>query len=436
MLLPTRKLLLLLLLPAVVMLIWRGTGGLVLGLSLDAAVVGLVLFDLALSPRLRGIQVDRVLPPFLSLAADNAVGWDVRNTSRAPVRFSLKDDVPDSISRAKESVAGLLRARSHAELRYDVRPKSRGLHEFGDIWLRCETLLGLLVRQRRIPARTAVKVYPNVVNLARYELALRRHRTAELGLRGIRERGQGQQFESLRDYVVGDDWGDIAWKASARRGRLIIRDYEAERNQSVLLVLDCGRLMTTEFEGVARLDYAINAALLLTYVAMKQGDSIGLLAFDEQIQSYVPPVRGKGALARLNEAMYQLEPTLTEPNYDRACRFLALRYRKRSLIVIFTDVIDPSASAMLLAHAARFARQHLPLCVVFRDLETEALARARPEDSVDCFTKTVALQSLDRRAAALAQMRRHGVDVLECTPKELTPSLISRYLSLKQSRRL
>ncbi len=436
MILPTGKLLLLLLLPAAVMLALRGTTGWVLGLSLDAAIVGLALFDLLLSPRARDISVERVLPSFLSLAGDNSVGWDVRYDGRATTRFTLTEDVPESIARSRECIDGRLRPRSRAELRYDVRPTARGLYEFGDIWLRYWTPLGLLVRQRRIPARAAVKVYPNVVNLARYELALRRHRTAELGMRGARERGRGRQFDSLRDYAPGDDWSDIAWKATARRGRLIVRDYEVERNQNILLLLDCGRLMTTEFEGVSRLDYAINASLLLTFAAMKQGDSIGMIAFDERVQTYVPPVRGHGALGWLNEALYRLKPTLTEPNYDLACRFLALRHRKRSLIVIFTDVIDRDASAVLLAHAARFARQHLPLCVVFRNLETEALARACPEEPVACFTKTVALHALDRRAAALAQMRSHGVDVLECAPRELAPNLIGRYLWLKRNRRL
>ena len=436
MILPTRKLLLLLLLPAAVMLVLRGSGGLVLGLSLDAAILGLAFFDFALAARSRDIRVERVLPSFLSLAGANSVGWDVRNDSRWTVRFLLKEDVPESLTRSRECIDGSLRPRSRSELRYEVRPAKRGLYEFGDIWLRWWTPLGLLIRQCRIQARASVKVYPNVANLARYELALRRHRAAELGLRGARQRGRGRQFDSLRDYVSGDDWSDIAWKATARRNRLIVRDYEVERNQNILLLLDCGRLMTTEHDGVSRLDYAINASLLLTYAAMKQGDSIGLIAFDERIQTYVPPVRGRGALRRLNEALYRLEPTLTEPNYDMACRFLALRYRKRSLIVIFTDVIDRDASAMLLGHAARFARQHLPLCVVFRNLETEEMARVSPAEPVDCFTKTVALQALDRRTAALAQMRGHGVDVLECAPKALAPNLIGRYLWLKRNRRL
>ena len=156
----------------------------------------------------------------------------------------------------------------------------------------------------------------------------------------VRLRGRGSMFESLREYVRGDDLADVAWKASARHGRLITRNYETERSQNVLVVLDCGRLMVPQVDELSRLDCAINASLLLSYVAMKQGDYIGLVAFSDRIEAYVPPVKGRAALCRMNEALYRLEARLRESNYEQVCRFLALRHRKRSLIVILTDVID------------------------------------------------------------------------------------------------
>lgn len=434
--LPTRKLLLLLLVPVAVMVLWPGRTGLTIGLAMDFAAVFMFLFDLLISPAPQSIQVERVLPPFLSLGGDNSIGWDIRNNSRFTIRFDLTEDIPDTFQREQAVTSGRILPQSRASLRYIVRPTRRGLHEFKNIHLRCTTLLGLAVRQRRITAGQAVKVYPNVANLSRYELALHRQQRMAWGLQTVQQRGSGRQFESLRDYVPGDDIIDVAWKATARRGRLTTRNYEAERSQNILVVIDCGRLMTTEVDGISRLDYAINASLLLTYVAAKQGDSIGMLAFGDNIKAYAPPSRGKGAIRRMNETLYRLEPSLTESDYDRACRFLALRYRKRSLIVIFTDVIDKEASSVLLAHAARFARQHLPLCVTMRNLEVESLAHAQPRETVDCYTKVVALQSLERRAEALARMRRSGVDVLDVEPRILTPNLINRYLHFKQRHRL
>ena len=216
-------------------------------------------------------------------------------------------------------MTGGIAPRASAEVRYGVLPTRRGRYELGDIFLRWRMELGLVIRQRRIPACDAVKVYPNVSSLARYELAVQRHRTTEMGLMPVRLRGRGSTFESLRDYVAGDDLADAAWKATARHGRLIIRNYETERSQNVLVMLDCGRLMVPQVawenenrdsshlpapigtvpfalhDQLSRLDCAINATLLLSYVAMKQGDYIGLVGFSDRIEAYVPPVKGRGA---------------------------------------------------------------------------------------------------------------------------------------------
>lgn len=436
MILPTRKLLLLLLVPAAVMLLWREPAGMMLGIGLNLGVLCLLGLDLAISPGPRMLDVERMLPPFLSLGAENPVGWDIRNRSRFPVHVELTDDVPEACVRDRDRVAERIPGLAALELRYRVRPTSRGMLEFGGTHVRVATQIGLAVRQARIALRSDVKVYPNVADLARYERALRLHRTAELGLRAVRQRGQGRQFESLREYVAGDDLADVAWKATARRGFMITRNYEVERRQNILVVLDCGRLMTTEVDGLSRLDYAINATLLLTYAAMKQDDSIGLLAFSDRIAAYVPPVHGRSAIGRMNEALYRLEASLAEPNYDQACRFLALRYRKRSLIVILTDVIDRDASSMLLSHAARFARHHLPLCITQRNMEVERIASAAPANADGCYAKVAALQVLERRNEALTRMRRFGVDVLDVAPRDLTPALVNRYLWLKNHRRL
>lgn len=436
MILPTPKLLLLLAAPVAVLVLWPGRTVVALAAAYDFGLLLLVSLDLLVSARPAQLAVERFVPEHLSIGRWNQVGWDVRNASRVTVAFEITEDLPETFQRATPRVAGRLLGQSRAELRYGVRPTRRGQFVLGNIFLRYRTQLGLVVRQIRIVWATPVKVYPDVASLARYELAAQRHRLMEMGLKAVRQRGQGSLFEGLREYVPGDDLADVAWKATARHGRMITRTYETERSQNVLLVVDCGRLMTTQIDRLSRLDYAINASLLLTYVAMKQGDYVGMVAFSDRIEGYVPPVKGRAALSRMNEALYRLEPRLREPNYEQVCRFLALRHRKRSLIVILTDVIDREASSMLLAYTARFARQHLPLCVTLRNLQVEGIAHGPADDIADCFSKTVALQMLARRAEALRQMRQTGVDVLDAAPRELTPQLLNRYLLLKQRRRL
>jgi uncharacterized protein (DUF58 family) len=434
MFLPTPKLLWSLVAPAALLLVWPNWTAARLALGFDVAVALVVLLDVWISPRPGQIGLERRARRRLSLGAANRLGWLLHNRSRTPLRFAFKQDLPAELRTSVPAVTGLLAPRARAELFYDVTPERRGLFVLGDVYLRYDTPLGLLRRQVRFPLRDDVKVYPNVANLARYELAAQRHRLEELGLTAARRLGPGTTFEGLREYVPGDDLADMAWKASARHGRLITRTYETDRSQNVVVVLDCGRLMTTQVDALSRLDHAINATLLLTYVAMKQGDSLGLVAFSDRIETYVPPVKGRAALGRINEGLYQLEARLCEPDYDRVCTFLSLRHRKRSLIVILTDVIDRHASAMLLAHAARFTRKHLPVCVTLRNLEIERLA-SRPADSAtDAYTQAVAVQLLAARQEALAQMRKFGVDVLDVDPRQLSPRLLSRYLELKRRR--
>jgi uncharacterized protein (DUF58 family) len=435
MILPTRKLLILLALPVPALILFPGQAMTVLAAGYDAAIVLVAVLSVLVSARPGQIIVERRLPEHLSLGATNQVGWDIRNLASSAVRFELTEDVPEVIEREVPSVAATLLPHASAEVRYGVRPTRRGLFEFGDIFLRWRAQLGLVIRQKRIRTRSPVKVYPNVASLARYELAAQRHRMIEMGLAPVRLRGRGSMFESLREYVPGDDLADVAWKATARHGRLMTRNYETERSQNVLVVLDCGRLMVPQVDQLSRLDYAINASLLLSYVAMKQGDYIGLVAFSDRVEAYVPPVKGRAALSRMNEALYRLEARLGDPNYEQVCKFLALRHRKRSLIVILTDVIDKNASSTLLAYAAHFARHHLPLCVTLRNLQVERLAAAEPQAVADCFTKTVALKMLARRAEALARMRQSGVDVLDVDPRQLTPQLLHRYLLLKARKR-
>ncbi len=436
MFLPTSKLLLMLALPVPVLIAFPDQTAAVLAIGYDVAILLVAGLSILLSARPGQIAVQRNLPGHLSLGATNQIGWEIRNLSHTAFRFELTEDVPEAIERDAPAVAAAILPRASAELRYGVVPTRRGHYEFGDIFIRWRTLWGLVIRQKRIRVRDAVKVYPNVANLARYELAVRQHRTTEIGLLPVGLRGRGSMFESLRDYVPGDDLADVAWKATARHDRLITRNYETERSQNVLVMLDCGRLMVPLVDQLTRLDCAINATLLLSYVAMKQGDYIGLMAFSDRMEAYVPPVKGRAALARMNEALYRLEARLRESDYEQACKFLALRHRKRSLIVVLTDVIDKDASATLLAHMARFSRYHLPLCVTLRNLEVERLAAAEPRLAADCFTKTVALKLLSRRAEALARMRHSGVDVLDVDPRQLTPQLLHRYLLLKLRNRV
>lgn len=436
MILPTRKTILLLLAPVVVLVVWPTAAGVAFALVYNAAVLALAGLDVRASVRPSQLRITRHLPRRLSLDAENEVTWEVRNLGTSKVRLRITDDLPETFACDELPMEATLGGRQGVTLQYHVRPALRGQFELGDTHIRWRTTLGLAVHQRRLPTRETVKVYPNVQNVRKHELLAQRHGMSAAGAMAMRQRGKGSIFESLRDYVPGDELADIAWKATARRGRLMTRNYETDRSQNILLVLDCGRMMATQVDRLSRLDHAINAAIMLTHVAVKQGDYIGMVAFSDEVGAYLPPTKGQRAMSLMNEALYPLQPRLRESDYAGVCRFLALQHRKRSMIVIFTDVVDKEASSPLLSYMARFARQHVPLCVTLRDLDVEAAAAGEPVGARQCYEQAVAVELLDRRSRALAWMRQTGVDVLDVDPHALTPKLIEQYLLLKQRRRL
>ncbi|MBA3970356.1 MAG: DUF58 domain-containing protein, partial [Gemmatimonadetes bacterium] len=248
--------------------------------------------------------------------------------------------------------------------------------------------------------------------------------------RSARQRGEGLSFESLREYVPGDDPRRIDWKATARRGAATVRQFEAERSQNVLLMIDAGRLMSERIGGRERLDHALAAALLLADVAGKHGDRVGAFVFADRVQRFLPPARTP--LARLADALGGTEARPVEPDYPGAFTFLAGQLRKRSLLVLFTDVIDPDASAALVGHLAAAARRHLPLVVALRNPELESAAVAPVQGEADVFTRAAAEELLGARAIALAAMHRAGVLVADTRPSDAVPLVVNRYLEVKQ----
>jgi uncharacterized protein (DUF58 family) len=409
-------------------------------LAVATVYCGLLLvqlsLDLLLLPRRNRIEVTRIVPERIPLNEPTQVQFDVRNRTWRRLRIDLAEDLPARLEAEPASVNVTLGPGESAQVTYRLRAASRGRHALAAIDVRARPAWGLLYRQFRITRPTEVHVFPNLVNLRRYELLLRRGQTAEQGIARLRMIGQGSEFESLRPYAAGDEMSRVDWKATAKRARLIVRNREPERQQHVLVAIDLGRATAGEFQGMSRLDYFINAALMLAGVALRQGDWFSLVAFSDRIESYLPPVRHIRSIERVARALYLLESRLVEADYGAACRFLSLKNRKRSLICLMTDVIDREASGVIIGYMARFARHHLPLAITLADPEMRAAARGPLAACPDAYVRAAAVDVLNAREEALTVMRQRGVGVLDVTPPEVTPGLINRYALIKTSRRL
>ncbi len=400
------------------------------------ALVFLLLVDALLLPRRRSVTVERIVPERISLDVPTPIRFDVRNNARRRVEIRLAEDLPPSIVATPDGCVGVFGPRARGTLEYRLRARQRGRFELAHLDVRILPSFGLLYRQFRLSLPAELHVFPNLVNIQRYELMVRRGLTAEQGIARLRQIGQGTEFESLRHYTQGDDMARVDWKATAKHSQLLVRNYEPERRQNVLVALDVGRATAGEFEGMSRLDYLVNATLMLAYVVLRQGDWFSLVAFSDRIESYVPPTRRVENIDRVARALYKLESRLTESDYGAACRFIGTKNRKRSLICLFTDVIDREASGVIIAYMARYARHHLPLAVTLANPEVAAVADEPLTRHPDPYSKAVAIDVLTAREEALTAMRRQGVEVLDADPHALMHDVIDRYLRIKATRRL
>lgn len=398
-------------------------------LAADALLLLLFAADAFMAPR--ALRVERRAPRRVSLGAESDVAISVHNTGARPVRLFVTDDLPPILTRLDGDVRELAIRPGDADLAtYRFRADRRGDEVFGDVHLRVMGPLGLAWRQRRVPREDAVRVQPGVAELRRYRLLGLHNRLRDAGFRAVRQRGEGGSFESLREYVRGDDPRSMDWKASARRGQMIVRQFQVEKRQNVMIAIDAGRLMTQKIGGQERLDYALTAALLLADVAALHGDLVGLLVFSDRVTQYLPP--SKASLSRMADALGDVHAKMVEPNYPAAFTYLAHQLRRRSLLVMFTDVIDARASSALVAHLGRAAERHLPIAVAIRNPELEAAAAQDARDEAGVFRRAAAEELLQARAAALAAMQRSGVLVADTRPTDAVPSAVNRYLDVKR----
>lgn len=435
--LPSGRLIILILAAVPIFLAGAAFGPLLgVGIVYVVMLIAYAVSDAIMLPRRGKFTINRIVPDRVSLAAPTRIGLQVHNASGRRVEIQLAEDLGETLEADPDQCGGVFEPGAGGTLEYRLTAKQRGRYQLCDLDVRVLPALGLFYRQFRLAVPTEIHVFPNLVNLKKYDLLLRRGLVHEQGLARLRRIGQGSEFESLMHYAEGDDMSRIDWKATARRSELVVKNYQPERQQSVLVAIDVGRATAGEFEGISRLDYLVNAALMLAYVTLRQGDWFSLVAFSDRIESYLPPVRRAQSIDRVARALYELQPRLVEADYGAACRFMGLKSRKRSLICLMTDIIDRQASGVILSYLARFARRHLALAVTLANPHIRALAETPIAKTPDPYSKAVALDVLAARREALAAMRQCGVDVLDVAPKALTPDLINRYLLIKATRRL
>ncbi len=410
---------------------WITTATLYLTGAFDVVLVLVALADLAALPRKDRLSVQRDSGRIASLAKPHAVRLTVCNHGRRALRACLRDGVPDELCPQPDEFFERLPPRARSVFSYRLRPARRGAFSIGEVHARVVSPLGLWQRLLRYPAVTRIDVYPDMKQLSQYAVLARTNRLSLVGVRRTRRVGQDNEFERLRDYGLDDNYKHIDWRASARRRKLTVRDYQATQSQRLVFLLDCGRMMTNLSAGLSLLDHGLNATLMLSYVALRQGDAVGMITFSDEIHGFLPPRGGMYQMNRLLHAAFDRFPQLVESRYDLAFRYLAAHCRKRSLVVLITNVVDEVNAHQIESYLANLVGRHLPLGVLLRDRRMfEALEVEHPPEEL-LWRAAATADILCWRHQVLTDLQRKGVLALDVFPEEMTAPLVNRYLEIK-----
>ncbi|HWN09804.1 MAG TPA: DUF58 domain-containing protein [Pyrinomonadaceae bacterium] len=402
-------------------------------LAYDVALIVFALVDARLSKLPPGVTITREFGGRFAVGAKTEVRVNVQNAQPRSISLLIKDEYPARMKLA-DLREGAMRvgAQTSAALVYGITPPKRGRFEFGQIVVRFLSRWSLVWVETRVGEPVSVKVYPNMRRAREAELKALGARSLVASHRKTSWRGEGREFESLRDYVRGDELRHISWTATARRGKLTTRQYQIERDQTILIAIDGGRLMTARIDQETKLDSAVHAALALMSAAARAGDNAGLLVFGRKIKSYLPPNRGRDHMDAALEALYAVEPDMIEPSYAHALEFIAAHSKRRSLVVLLTDLVDEEGSKELIASLRLLRPRHLPLVVTIADRDLKAVVSNVPENARDLFTQSVAEEIMYLREAALRRVESQGGLALDVTAAALAPSLLEKYLQVKE----
>jgi uncharacterized protein (DUF58 family) len=416
---------------------WGYVGGLWGTLAILNGILAVVaIFDGLAAPAPSRVEVARRHPAVVVLGATAPWGWVVTNPGGRRVRLNIADELAPSLGARQRRVRLSVGPHGRAQVSTELRPTRRGRFEISELVVRVEGPLGLMARQRRRQLPTVLRVHPPFRRRDEAELLIRRARILEVGMRSARGTGGGTEFEQLREYSADDEFRRIDWAATARTGRPIVRTYRPERNQNVVVLLDNGRLMAARVAGVPRIEHAMDATLMLGHVATRLGDRLGLIAFDSVVRAIVPLGRGSQQTARITAAMYALDPELAESDYQGAFAVMSSSFRRRSLIVVLSDLSEQMVDQSLAPALPLLVRHHLVIVGAVRDPALARWSTETPEDPDAAYRSAAAVAAISARERTAARLRGLGAMVLDLPPGKLAGGLTDSYLRIKSTGRL
>lgn len=395
-------------------------------------LTALIIIDIILLFRTKnGVIGKRETPEKLSNGDENPISLHLENFYFFPVMVEIFDELPEQFQARDVSFKSKVLSGKSKLLNYKIRPVKRGAYLFGALNLFIKSPIGLISRRFIYEADIEVPVYPSFIQLRKFELAAISNRLTAYGIKKIRRIGSSMEFEQIKDYVAGDDFRTINWKASARRNQLMVNQYEDEKSQQVYSVIDKGRIMKMPFEGLSLLDYAINASLVISNIAIKESDKAGLITFSHKVGSIVPASKKANQMKLISETLYNQKTKYLESDFRQLYTFVKRKISQRSLLLLYTNFASFNSLERQIPYLKRIAKSHLLVVIFFDNTELKQIIKQRPKDTEEIYIKTIAEKFNYEKKQIVKELRKNGIQCLLTEPKQLTVNTINKYLELK-----
>ena len=394
--------------------------------------VVITLIDAFMLYSRRALTAERSCADRFSNGDENVIKLRFASEYTFPVWLTIIDEAPKVFQRRDISYTTQLAAKGENEIRYTLTPVKRGVYSFGRIRCFVRTRIGLVERRYNLSKERDVAVYPSYLMLNRYELLAMSNHLTEMGIKKLRRVGNNTEFEQIKDYVPGDDYRMMNWKASARTHQLKVNVYRDERSQQIFSVIDKGRVMQQSFHGMTLLDYSINAALVLSYVAMHRDDKAGLITFTDKMDTFVAPSRRTGQMQRLLDALYMQETDFGESDFSNLCVNVRKQVSKRSLFIIYTNFSSMTALNRQLSYLKLLSRWHRVLVVFFEDSEMNDYIQTPKRSIEEYYQHVIAEKFTYEKRLIVSTLHQHGIYSILTTPERLSVDVINKYLEMKQ----
>jgi uncharacterized protein (DUF58 family) len=373
----------------------------------------------------------RKAPSVLSLGSDNSIKLGIRNMSVITFEIEIQDELPVQFQERSFQIKTILEGNEKQNIQYTVKPLTRGEYEFGNILLFIKSKLGLINRRIEIPSAQTIAVYPSILLMKQLELKTFTRISHHYGIKKLRRIGHSYEFEQIKNYVRGDDYRSINWKATSRRSELMVNQYEEEKSQQIFCIIDKSRSMRMPFGGLTLLDHSINTALVLSNTALKKDDKVGLLTFSNTINRFVKPDKGSRQLKNILEALYKEKEHILESNYELLYQAIRTSVKGRSLLFLFTNFESYQALERVLPYLRRINTSHLLVVIFFENTELSNFALTDAKDTEEIYQQTMAKKNMQEKILIVNELKKYGIQSILSKPEALPLNSINKYLELK-----